>query len=234
MRGNGIATEYSRQLRRKFRMWPTWLPDGDVRVGDFGRVDRGLFVRQGRLDGPPATIAPKGARTGSDHLFASDGVRHAIIGAAGVTPDGKAGVRIELGRKFGIFVALRDCREKRVSDPLAAATELGGLRERGRWPDDYCLVTSVVHARAGLIVMGSKAGGVLELSASSPVSDILTGLESEMRVSSETSVSYRGLMTSGCTPLFRLSRLGGHGEFVFRGPGTPSLRLLELDPLAVP
>src|ERR1035438_7032557 len=108
-RGHSIAEQYSRQLRRRFRMWPTWLPDGDVRVGDFGRIENGLFERQGRLDGALSGLAARRTRSTADQLFASDGGRQVAVGAAGASvdaPDAKAAARIEFGRELGILVAL--------------------------------------------------------------------------------------------------------------------------------
>ena len=233
-RGHSIAEQYSRQLRRRFRMWPTWLPDGDVRVGDFGRIENGLFERQGRLDGALSGLAARRTRSTADQLFASDGVRQVAVGAAGASvdaPDAKAAARIEFGRELGILVALRDCHETLATDPLATASELDTLRKEDKWQDGYCLVTGVVRAKRALIAIGSKGGGTLELSATAPVSDLLTCLDGEVRISSEVSVSYRALITD-CTPLFRLSKLARGGELVLRGGDSTAARLVELDPMA--
>jgi hypothetical protein len=227
-----VPAEYSKQLRRKFGLWPTWLPNSSIEVGDFGRIRGGVFAPEGRLEQFGIAVDPTAPRPFSDQLFASRGVRHALLGGSGKNGLGGAGARIEFSRAFGVFVGLRDCGEERLEDPLDTAARLSELREMGRWRDDYCLVTSVVNARAALIAVGSAPGGALELSGEAPAPDILTWLGAEVRIANETSVAYRALLGAGCSPLFRLSKLVAGPELVPRGRPLATPQLAEVDPLA--
>lgn len=226
--GPAVAAAYSRHLRKNFRMWPAWLPTDVVRVGDFGRVEKGVFVHLGHLDETPKTPIARGSAASGDHLFASSGVRQVSLPAVAGSAD-VFGTRIEFGRKFGVYMALRQCSEQRLADPLDAAVRLASLQKSGKWQNDYCLVTGVLSAESALVAIGGELGGSIELSALATGTDIFTCLEAGLRVSDEQSIAYRAVMASGCTPLFRLSRLGNRDEIVLRGPATVAPFLLELD-----
>lgn len=233
MNENGkLPARYSKLLRRRFGFWPTWLPDSDVRVGDFGRVRHGVFERLGNAETLAVEVAATGRRSFGDHLFASHGVRQAMLGG-GVGDDAILGrARIEFTRGFGVFVGLRDCGENRLDDAFAIAAKLSHLREAGHWKDDHCIVTGVVNAHAALIAIGSSGGAALELSAAAPAPDIVAWLGGEIRITAETSLAYRALIDSGCSPLFRLGRLAQDDEIVLRGERAPGPRLIEIDPRA--
>jgi hypothetical protein len=141
-----------------------------------------------------------------------------------------ASLRIEFGRSFGVFVGLRGCTEKRTTDLLSVASKLDQLRTSGGWNDAYCVITSLVAARSALIGICADRGGALELSASGPMSDILSQLESDLRIASASGVAYRSVITTGCTPLFRLVRLAAADELILRGPTAAGPRLVIVDP----
>jgi hypothetical protein len=226
-----VAGAYSRHLRKKFRMWPTWLPTDVIQVGDFGRVEGGIFTRLGRLEEPAGVAMVRIGTASGDHLFASSGVRQLSLTATAASVSADAfGTRIKFGRKLGVFVALRKSREQSLADPLEIAARLALLRESGRWQDDYCIVTGVLCAESALIAVGGESGGSIELSALAPATDIFTCLDVGLQVHDEQSIAYRAVMRSSCTPLFRLARLGNSNELVLRGPAAASPRLLELDP----
>lgn len=226
--GPAVVAAYSRHLRKNFRMWPAWLPTDVVRVGDFGRVEKGVFAHLGHLDEAPQALMARESTSSGNHLFASSGVKQVSLTAAAGSAD-VFGTRIEFGRKFGVYMALRECSEQRLADPLDTAVRLASLQRSGQWQDDYCLVTGVLSAESALVAIGRELGGSIELSALDTATDIFTCLEVGLRVSSEQSIAYRAVMASSCTPLFRLSRLGNRDELVLRGPAAVAPCLLELD-----
>ncbi len=234
MRHRGIAAQYSRHLRRQFGFWPTWLPDAHVAVGDFGQIQQGVFMREGHASDLSVSYPLVNLQAYSDQVFASEGVRHAMVDgeASAQVAEGRAGARIEFGRALGVFVGLRNCREERVSDMISLAAQLDGCRQAGHWSDAQCLVTGVVKADSALIAVSSKSGGVLDIAATVPSPNILALLRGDVHIASEFGVAYRSLVTAGCTPLLRLSRLSSHGELIVRGSGATAPRLLGLDPQA--
>lgn len=233
MRGVSLAARYSKELRRRFGLWPTWLPDSPVAVGDFGRVQKGVFVREGGAGDLGVALETTEAQSYSDQLFASHGVRHLLLGGgASEAATGTARARIEFDRGFGVFVGLRGCHDVRAADTVSLAHQLANLRGDGRWEEGRCVITGVVQAQSALIAIDAKGGGSLELAAASPAPDLLTLLSGEVRIASEASIGYRSLVSAGCTPLARLSRLAGGGDLVMRGKAAPSPRLVTLDPQA--
>lgn len=230
MRRAGLAADYSRELRRRFGLWPTWLPDAQIAAGDFGRVEKGVFVREGHLGDLGVALELSEPRAYSDQLFASEGVRHVLVDGGGAEATGGAAkARIEFGRSLGVFVGLRKCREERIADVLDLAARLNHLRQTGKWAGDRCVVTGVVRAQSALIAVGAGSGGSLDLAATAPAPDLLTLLSGEIRIAGEAGVGYRSLLSAGCTPLSRLSRLSAAGELNMRGDNADTPRLLALD-----
>jgi len=231
VRAAELAARYSRELRRQLGLWPAWLPDARLRVGDFGRVQGGVFVPEGRVGQLGVRVGKPARHTVADQLFASRGVRQAMLAgeAAEQQVGARAGARIEFGRGFGVVVALRECHEQRVADLVALAAQLDRSRAAGAWSDDRCLVLGVVKARAALIAVSADGGGALELAAGAPAGDLLGLLGTELRVAREASVGYRCVLASGCTPLVRLFRLTRRGELTLRGPAAAPPTLVEVD-----
>jgi len=231
VKGASLVGRYSKELRGKFGLWPTWLPDAPLVVGDFGRVEKGVFLREGHIGDLGVGLQTAEPQAHSDQLFASRGVRHVLLdGGMSEATAGTARARIDFGRGFGVFVALRKCREERAADMITLANQMARCKEDGRWTDRHCLVTSVMKAQSALIAIDSDGGGSLELTANAPASDLLTLLGGEAKIASESSVGYRSLVSAGCTPLLRLSRLSAKGDLLMRGNPTPAPRLLALDP----
>ncbi|MGA8365400.1 MAG: hypothetical protein WB709_12905 [Solirubrobacteraceae bacterium] len=230
MRTNRIAGQYSKHMRSRFGLWPTWLPDSLVTVGDFGRIEGGVFMREGHLNVNDARSSVD-SQSYSDQLFASQGVRHAVAGseALGMTSGVRVAARIEFGRAFGVFVALCECREQRIADMVSTAATMQRRREEGNWTDAHCLVTGLIHAESALIAIGADSGARIEIEAGQSSLDILGMLRNEIRISSEVSVGYRGYVTAGCTPLLRLSRLTSPGELIPRGRSQARPLLVSLD-----
>ena len=232
MKSANLAARYSREMRLRFGLWPSWLPDARVAIGDFGRIQQGVFVREGQVHDLGVSYGLAARQAFGDQLFASEGVRHAMLdGQVSERQTGaQAGARIEFGRGFGVFVGLRECHEERAADLISLADQLDRRRDAGVWSDDRCLVTGVVEARAALIAVSSDGGAALEVSATAPSPDLLTLLGGEVRIAREVSVGYRSLLTAGCTPLFRLVRLTRRGELMLRSrAGASPARLRELD-----
>lgn len=233
MRGASLAARYSKELRRRFGLWPTWLPDSPLAVGDFGRVEKGVFVREGSTRDLGIAIEITAPQAFSDQLFTSQGVRHLLLGgSASEASIGATRAKIEFGRAFGVFVGLHGCREVRVADTISLAHQLTSSREKGLWPRGRCAVTGVVEAHSALIAIGSDGGGSLDLAAASPAPDLLTLLGGEVRIAAEGGIGYRCMTTTGSTPLSRLSRLATSTELVTRGDPASSPRLTMLDPRA--
>jgi hypothetical protein len=235
VRGNGrLPREYSKQLRRKFGLWPSWLPDSATRIGDFGPVRNGIFERQGHLADLAVEVSATDPRTSGDLFFASNGTRQIIGGADGAEAAApvRMTARIEFTKSFDVFVGLRQCAERRLADPLRTAAALDDLCRAGEWRDDLCVVTGVVDAAAALIAVGSADGGTLELSGAGPTPDLLGWVGADLQVVGESRLAFRALLPDGCSPLFRLAKLAGDNELVPRGGARGASRLLEMDPRA--
>jgi hypothetical protein len=228
---NRTAVQYTRAMRKRYGMWPAWLPDARVAVGDYGRIHQGMFVRTGHLESSDLDLVTSRSASPGDHIFSTTGVRQATLNGDAALPTSETGARarIDFGSSFGLFIAVAGSREVRLEDPVGLAEHLKDRVSTGHWHRDHCVVTSVFQARSALIAVGSSRGGHLEIEGGMPTPDLLTWLTSGVNVLSETNVSYRAIVRDGCTPLFRVAVLVRTGELNPRGAQLNAPRLREVD-----
>jgi hypothetical protein len=230
-RGPGrLAARYSRELRSAFGLWPTWLPDARIAVGDFGEIRGGVFERKGALEdlGAEDRVRSRLAKATANHVFASTGVRQSVATVDASNVGSRAVASIEFGRSFGVLVLLSQCCERRVDDMAHAGHTIGELADRGVWDHGWCLVTGVVEADAALVAVSSGQGAKLELGLPSAAGALIDHLQGGLQVTSESGLAYRSTIGMACTPLFRLTRLAGVHELAPRG-GTMRPSLLDVD-----
>jgi hypothetical protein len=224
MRNSGsIPLRYSSHLRKAFGLWPTWLPDAKVSIGEFGRISAGLFQSEGVLPALPGIARAHGF---SDQFFATEDVTQRSL-SAGLVVDavGRARTEIIFGRSFGVLAALRGCQEKRVRATSRVALL---IRDELPWAGkDLVVVVGVIEARSALITIAGTKGARMELSSSIEAADLLGQLDGEVRIVSESRLGYRCLIQGHCTPLFRLARLNSYDTISFRGGGEEGLPRLE-------
>ncbi len=211
-------------LRSAFGLWPTWLPDNAIDVGDFGHVVNGVFVRDGMIGTFGATVRTRSAKPIGQQTFSSRSVSTRTVGA-GAAAGAEAFARITFGRSFGAYLALDGCAERRATDLGQLAKELAEVKA---WSPESWLVTGVVRAEAALIAVSSGRGGSLELKISNVAAGIVAELKGGAQIVHESGLGFR-FLGGPCTPLFRLARLTDGDELMLRGRSSPAVRLVEID-----
>jgi hypothetical protein len=227
-----VPSRYALTVRRAFSLWPAWLPDSGIRVGDYGRLESGLFSAIGNLDQLAVKVEVARARAVNDHFFASKGFKHAATQLDGTlsTAASSTYARLEFNASFGVFVALRGCKEWRVRRSAKLAEQLAHGVRMGCIRRDTVVVNSVIEAKSAIIVISSKKGARLELRTALPGPDLLSQLDGEIHIVGESDLAYRAVIQGSCTPLFRLSRLARGSDLVHRGDRiTDEFVLQELD-----
>lgn len=224
-----IAVRYSRELRKEFGLWPSWLPDSTIRLGDFGHLEDGVFVQDGNLSQLGIDVS-RGSSPNhvSDHVFASSGVVSATVaGATGVVDAMHGKTTVKFSRSFGAFVALSGCREVRARWLSDVAQRLLELASSSGWDATSYIVSSILRAEAGVIAISSRRGGLFEIEGGT----FMVGM-GELNISRESGLQYSNIMRAGCTPLFSLVRLAAKGQAILRGaPDAPQsdLYLIPID-----
>jgi hypothetical protein len=218
MRTSRVGYRYCREVRRALGLWPAWLPDSLLKVGDYGRIFDGLFVRDGHVADVDVEVRTSHPRSTADHFFTSRGVRKVVAGPnVEVLNTNVVKTQIEFGGSFGVLVALRRCVERRISDSMVVSKRLAERVDDRRLPADILVVTGVIESTKGLIAVSSSRHGRLELTTSVSATDLLAQLDGDVNIVVEAELAYRAVLHGGSTPLFRLSRLRRHGDLVMRG-----------------
>lgn len=221
-----LAARYAKELRSAFGLWPAWLPDNRVEIGDYGRLDHGVFIRAGNLRDVGVATPTKRARTVADHAFASE---RAVATMLGPATDGSAVARVTFGRGFGVYVALTACAERGVTSLADLAGDVVRLKQDGHWDPRWCLVTGVLEARSALIAVSSRGSASFEVALPESSAGQFGKIVGGAKIVRESGLDFRTSLAAGCTPLFRLGSLLDEATLMLRGGRASSPRIVELD-----
>ncbi|MFF7472595.1 hypothetical protein [Streptomyces sp. NPDC008092] len=225
--------------------WVTWHPSSRLALGAVGPARYPGIVPVDRLP-DDGTVPPEVAPAGRDTLtWNTEGaVRVTYRGTAGAADpvgglaDVRAGAVVEFTRKNALLVVYRGLAETRLADQPRLAQELVRRYWAGDWHPDWCVVSHLVTARSGTVLMAADKGATVELSASGSVTAGPAGLAdlaTQVRATRSSALQCE-LVGRQLTPFYRVLRLrrrflrGIEAEYGARGLRTPAGRPAEVPP----
>ncbi|MEW1773245.1 hypothetical protein [Streptomyces sp. NPDC086777] len=196
--------------------WVTWHPSSRLSLGAIGTVGHPGLVPIGELL-DHGIVQPEVEPGGRDSLtWQTAGavkVTHRAAAEAG-EPTGalaaaRAGTLVEFTHKNAVLVVYRGLSETRLADQPGLAKELIRRYWNGDWKTDWCVVSHLVTARSGTVLMSADKGATVELSASGsgtagPVT--LADLGTEVRATRSSALQCE-LVGRRMTPFYRVLRL---------------------------
>lgn len=166
---SGTASIYMKAFHRDLSRIPVWEPGDSVDVADYGRIDRGQWLRLGSLtdlipDLDQSLLATREARR--DQL--SLGAHHSVEAAG--SGEGKAAsaainAKVRFGDGNSLMLRAKGCvtqsleRLGRLAEAIAAA---------GVWDRRWTLVTQVQRAESFVVVAARSGSGDVVVTAKSP------------------------------------------------------------------
>lgn len=210
-----VRREYLRAMRGLWGEghWITWQPSLRLRLGDIGAVTHGEVVLFDSLAGRGIdfTTAASGGR--DELVYDSNG--HASVSFAtsahsespvGLLSSTEASVTVSFGKDATAFIALAGIREIRIDSIPSLATKIMEEYWKGWWQPEYVVITHIVEARSGTILLAAEQGSSVELHASTavePVSLRLADLASGFQVARSRGLGYQLVCQDALTPLSR-------------------------------
>lgn len=209
------AERYGQEVHDQLKMYPTWLPDEEIEVGDFGSLTKNIFNKEGNLKndfGLKYSVIVDGTANPA-YEFASKGSRQTKIDAAGsaTSTAGKIGVtlRLAFGSAYSVFFNLQGCSGLAVKDKFKFKKDILDLTERGEWDTKFLIATRVVQAGVATIIQSSDGGGELDLNATDntiPLDDMFK-VAGGVDYSSKKSIGFSCFAKKEIKPLLRLGRV---------------------------
>jgi hypothetical protein len=162
---SSVRGDYARAMRDLWgpSYWSTWQPSVRLRLGDVGTVEKGDFVPIDDLASKEIEIAQVRAGERDDLLYDSNGKARVEFKATGALAQGfsaltaaDAGARISFQDGATVFVSLKGLRETRLRNIPEVAKKVVHEAWNGWWQKDFAVVTHLVTASSGTILIASE------------------------------------------------------------------------------
>jgi len=240
------AKTYVKSIAKKSRYRAIWLPGIPLQLGDYGVLEEGYFFR--RL-GNIRTIGDGGISFAirpdeTKDAFLSYGSDRGVTcrtELAGDVPLSKGQVTTkvtyEFSSKDAYIFELRDVEYTSIEDIAKVGQAIMGLfaqRENSPiWEKDYYVITELVTAASGTILVSNSSNGKLGLTVKGnflkdlDIADATLGLS----ITYTQDMEVKSIAESGLTPLFRLSGIRSRG--ILRPTNVFEPRRLRQSPFSV-
>jgi hypothetical protein len=199
------------ELRRDLALYPTWFPFDAIELGAFGTLQRGRFVRAGRLRDLGIAIEPKRARS-DGNLHKSRGFRFTAsstaTGQSGLV-DASLGVKVHVEREHAWVFAARGISSVTIDNIAEVRREILEASRRGAWERSWLLVTEYRHVDQLNVVVARSRKAEAEVTAKGTLAaaDVLLGEDVKMTL--EADDVFKVLNQKDSTPLYSLAKLRG-------------------------
>ena len=210
-----MSSTYTKEIRKSLGYCATWLPNTMVRLGDIGVLKGHSYRRVGTAKdfGLEFTTREGPGLAVLDHKSA-DSVNVRINAAGDGGPIVKSvlpgEVRASLEIKFvsanAVMFQAGPTMIQEMEDLNAVGLRIMALYERGKWSDDYVLITELVRAERTTVLIASGAGATVVFSADAGVELGPTSLidaKAGLKLENSRNIGTRIVSESGLTPLFR-------------------------------
>lgn len=196
--------------------WVTWHPSSRRALGDVGTVGPSGLVPIAELPGPVAVPSGPGPAGRDSLTWYTAGAVDVTYGgtAQAAEPTGAlAGAHgralVRFTRKNALLVVYRGLSESRLTDQPRLARELLTRYWTGDWDASWCVVSHLVTAASGTVLMAADKGATAELAAGASLAAgpaSLADLAAEVRVHRSSALRCE-LVGRRMTPFYRVLRL---------------------------
>lgn len=215
-----LYKQFARGIYSQLGYRATWLPGTPVKLGDVGLLEGGVLKVETNLDQLGFAYQQQNDTRPDGSLdYQSENAVSVTLKAAG-SLDGRfkalaqaeAGALVEFHKKNAVLMQLRDIRSDRIADIASLKTALlnavVAADDQGRWLRDWVVVTEVVNAGSGTILISGGSSSRLELKAEAKIVPVsLADVSAGLSTVAEERVSTKIVSQKGLTPLYRAIRV---------------------------
>lgn len=207
--------QYTDEMKNKFGYYATWLPGKMIQLGDVGVIRDNEFVRLKNLkDDKISFEVLQGDSTLELEYSTQNEVTVTTKVAGKVAPQGSAlgeldaGIIVEFGKSNSIFFKAGEITNNMLSNTVELGDTILKLFGEGKWDKNWVVITELIHAKNGTILISNSNQAKVELKANAEV-----GVKQKIDIGDaklDLSISYsKGMATkivseSNLTPLFKV------------------------------
>jgi hypothetical protein len=166
-----LLENYVDTVRRETGMFALYPPNQRIRLGDFGVVRDGRFIRHGNIHDldPSVPVQELVGAVKMNREFKSRKVRKTVIGAgaSGSASGASARARLELdfGAESSVYFAVAGCTHKQLGNLGRVANAIVQRSKASQWNDEYRVVTALVESENTTVVLAREESSRVVLEA---------------------------------------------------------------------
>jgi hypothetical protein len=213
------AQQYIREIRTNLKYHAIWLPGTPINLGAIGDVQDGIFVPMDNITQaleipiqPEPLLAHGGesithqSQSGVSYQTKVGGETSALFKCIGAAA---AGIAFDFSRQGAYVLSLQGCRTRRIANQLTLQREL--LRRIDyHWKLSYAVITEVVLAASGTVLVCEDNQAYIELTAGGEIKNPLVDLgraDLGLRIAHTEGKIFSIVGATDFTPLFRAIRV---------------------------
>lgn len=213
------AQQYTREIHQALTYHAAWFPSTPIDLGGIGEVQDGIFVPMDTISQAlniavrPELLPTSGgesiqyqSQAGVTFQTKTSGATSALfkyIGAA------EAGLSVGFSRRGACVLSLQGCRTRRIGNQLQLQRDL--LKQIDyHWKPSYAVITEVVLAGSGSVIICEDNQAYLEFSAKGDIANPLADFGKAslgLQVAYSEGHSFSVIGATNFTPLFRAIRI---------------------------
>ena len=220
-----IADQYLNEMHDEFHYFATWAPTETYHIGDIlekrGKNEYEYRSNLTRI-GVDFEVLPDEAK----HNFHYQSVGNVSISQkvtgkvmAGIKglDIGDAGLVVQFNKEKAIAFEAAGVQHQKIADLNRLEKDLILKKKSGDWESDWVVVTDLMIADSGTVLISQGKGGTIELRAKADVPNLsLANIDAKFESAYSENMNTQIIATRGLTPLFKISQLSSR---VFFPPG---------------
>lgn len=223
-----VFKSYTKAMHKEYGTRATWLPGTKISIGDVGVLHDGKFVPQSSLKDLGIDfevieefpmdydyVSSQGVNIHKKLAGQAAPVQTSALGQA------DAGLVVEFKKEGAIVFSAKNGRKYRLKNSLQIGMEIEKRYEAGQWKKEWLIVSEVIIADNGTILISQSSNVNVELKAKGQLGagDLkLSNLDLDFASQVDASKAITVKADQGLTPLYNLSgiRAGwfSKGKFV--------------------
>lgn len=206
----GLADTYCNDIKNNFKvLYATWPPTTPMSLGDYGKLDGKVFVKQGNIrDDFNITFSSIIDPTPDEsyEYQSSKAVETNLV--AGVVGIAKAGLNINFSKEGAVFFLAADCFSHMMGNQPTTVEQVVALF-RQRKLKGYHFVVNIIEAGAATIIVSGSKQAAIGIEAKTDVIGSLNLKDPSLDfdVKSERNIAFKIISKKGYTPLIGLTKI---------------------------
>jgi len=204
-----LWTNYITELHQAFGyLFANWVPQQKIALGDYGRFQKGVFHRDGRLEDLGIKVqrgTADEARALYQYHSKNSSSAQLKLGASGKTAaaKAKAGLEIKFTDANSVFFNAAGCALRTVTNISEIGDEVRYRLDGDTWEYDWVVITSLIEATSTTAIISSSSHGAIVLNAETDAPTIdLADATLKLGVNSESNIGLKLVTEPNCKPLF--------------------------------